>query len=286
MSSTEVGLVGVGLMGYEMGCRLIDRGIAVTAWDREPEHVQRLCEAGAQQADSPHAAVAAGTVVITMLPTAEIVLDVLTEVLEDWPRETVWLQMSSVGATESDTLAASAVEHGVTQFDAPVSGSTQVARAGKLTVLASGPEEGRDAVMPVLEALGSVHWVGPAGKGSRLKLAVNNWMVASVTALAETLALCEAMDLDPDHLISLLDGGPLGSPYGVQKLGEMRERSYPAGFPVRLALKDLQLVQEVAEQEKLSLPLLGVLLDRFRAADAGGHADEDLAAVFEAVMGR
>lgn len=286
MSSTEVGLIGVGLMGYEMGRRLMDSGIAVTAWDREPEHVQRLCGAGAHRAESVRAAVEAGTVAITMLPTAEIVLDVLAEVLEDWPEGTVWLQMSSVGATESDTLAAAAVDHGVTQFDAPVSGSTQVARAGKLTVLASGAENDRETVLPVLEALGSVHWVGPAGKGSRLKLAVNNWMVASVTALAETLALCEAMDLDPDHLVSLLDGGPLGSPYGVQKLGEMREGSYPAGFPVRLALKDLQLVEEVATHAELTLPLLGVLLDRFRAAEAGGHADQDLAAVFETVMSR
>ena len=111
-------------------------------------------------------------------------------------------------------------------------------------------------------------------------------MVGSVVALAETLALCEAMDLDPDHLVSLLDGGPLGSPYGVQKLDEMRKGSYPAGFPVRLALKDLQLVEEAANQEELSLPLLGVLLERFRAAETGGHADEDLAAVFETVMGR
>jgi 3-hydroxyisobutyrate dehydrogenase-like beta-hydroxyacid dehydrogenase len=72
----------------------------------------------------------------------------------------------------------------------------------------------------------------------------------------------------------------------VQKLGEMRKGSYPAGFPVRLALKDLQLVDEVARQEDLSLPLLDVLLERFGAAEAGGHADEDLAAVFETVAGR
>ena len=265
---------------------MIDSGIAVTAWDREPEHLERLCEAGAHRVDSPRAAVGSGTVAITMLPTADIVLEDLADALADWPSETVWLQMSSVGATESDRLAAAATDHDITQFDAPVSGSTQVARAGELTVLASGPEAGRDVVAPVLEALGSVHWVGPAGKGSRLKLAVNNWMVGSVAALAETLALCEAMDLDPEHLVSLLDGGPLGSPYGVQKLGEMRERSYPAGFPVRLAVKDLQLVKEVAEQAELTLPLLEVLLERFGTAGAGGHADEDLAAVFETVMGR
>jgi 3-hydroxyisobutyrate dehydrogenase len=286
MSGEQVGLVGVGLMGAEMGRRLLESGIGVTAWDREPEHVDSLCEVGGQRADDPAAAISAGTAVITMLPTADIVLEVLTDALSHWPDGTVWLQMSSVGAAESDRLAAVAADHDITQFDAPVSGSTQVARAGELTVLASGPEDHRDVVTPVLEALGSVHWVGAAGAGSRLKLAVNNWMMGTVAALAETLALCEAMGLDPDHLVALLDGGPLGSPYGVQKLGEMRKGSYPAGFPVRLALKDLQLVDEVARQEDLSLPLLDVLLERFGAAEAGGHADEDLAAVFETVAGR
>jgi 3-hydroxyisobutyrate dehydrogenase len=92
--------------------------------------------------------------------------------------------------------------------------------------------------------------------------------------------LCDAMGLDPQHFVSLLDGGPLGSPYVVQKLDEMRRHEYPAGFPVRLALKDLELVQEVEESSRVTMPLLDVTLARFRTAN-GDLAEQDLAAIYE-----
>jgi len=93
--------------------------------------------------------------VITMLPTAEIVLSVVEPLLDAWPADTVWLQMSSVGAAEADRIAELAGAHGVTVFDAPVSGSTHPAEEGQLTILASGPEPARGRVEPVFEALGS-----------------------------------------------------------------------------------------------------------------------------------
>ena len=82
--------------------------------------------------------------------------------------------------------------------------------------------------------------------GSRLKLAANHWMIAMVAALAETMQLCQVMALEEQQFVTLLDGGPLGSSYGLEKLGEMQRHEYPAGFPVRLALKDLKLVREVS----------------------------------------
>jgi 3-hydroxyisobutyrate dehydrogenase len=125
--------------------------------------------------------VSSADAVITMLPTAEIVLGVVEPLLDDWPEETIWLQMSSVGATEADRLVEVATAHGVTLFDAPVSGSTHPAEEGQLTILASGPESARGQVEPILTALGSrVQWVGEAGMGSRLKLAANHWMIAMV----------------------------------------------------------------------------------------------------------
>jgi 3-hydroxyisobutyrate dehydrogenase-like beta-hydroxyacid dehydrogenase len=115
-----------------------------------------------------------------------------------------------------------------------------------LTILASGPDSARPALEPIFAALASrVIWVGEAGMGSRLKLAANHYMVTTVAALAESMHLCEAMGLSQGHFIDLLDDGPLGSSYGMQKLDEMRRHEYPAGFPVRLALKDLELVREV-----------------------------------------
>jgi 3-hydroxyisobutyrate dehydrogenase len=150
--------------------------------------------------------------------------------------------MSSVGAAEADQLTQTAQAHAVTLIDAPVSGSTHPAEEGELTILASGPDSARTAVEPIFDALASrVLWVGAAGMGSRLKLAANHWMITMVAALAESMHLCQVMGLDQQEFIALLDGGPLGSTYASQKLDEMRRHQYPAGFPVRLALKDLQL---------------------------------------------
>ena len=277
----RVGLLGVGLMGSAMAHRLLDQGIEVVAWDRNPEQVAALEERGVRRADQPAEVVLGADVVVTMLPTTPIVLDVVEPLLEDWPEETIWLQMSSVGASEADQLVEVARAHEVTLVDAPVSGSTHPAEEGELTILASGPDSARAPVEPVFEALGSrVLWIGEAGMGSRLKMAANHWMIAMTAALAESMHLCEAMGLEQQQFVELLDGGPLGSAYGLLKLQEMRAHDYPVGFPVRLALKDLELVREVEQSSKAPMPLLDATYERFLAANED-HADEDLAAVYE-----
>lgn len=283
MSATDsrVGVLGTGHMGSAMAHRLLNQRVAVIAWDREPDHLQPLKERGAEVAGSAGDVVSRAQAVITMLPTADIVLAVVEPLLDEWPEETIWLQMSSVGATEADRLTEIATAHGVTLFDAPVSGSTHPAEEGQLTILASGPDSARAQVEPIFDALGSrVQWVGDAGMGSRLKLAANHWMIAMVDALAETMHLCQLMELEQQQFITLLDGGPLGPSYGVEKLGEMQRHEYPAGFPVRLALKDLKLVREVAQGSGVELPLLDAVLERFGDAEKT-HAEDDLAVVYE-----
>ena len=280
-TDSPVGLLGTGLMGSAMAHRLLSEGLAVVAWDRERDHVQPLAQRGGEVADTPSEVVSRAQAVITMLPTVEVVLAVVEPLFDEWPEDTIWLQMSSVGAAEADQLAQLAAAHGVVLVDAPVSGSTHPAEAGQLTILASGPDSIRGRVEPIFAALGSrVQWVGEAGMGSRLKLAANHWMIAMVGALAETMHLCELMGLEQQQFIALLDGGPLGSSYGLEKLGEMRRHTYPAGFPVRLALKDLKLVREVAQSSGVELPVLEAVLERMGGVE-NRHADDDLAAVYE-----
>jgi 3-hydroxyisobutyrate dehydrogenase len=243
----RVGILGIGLMGSAMAGRLLDQGIRVIAWDRNPEHAGALGDRGAIAAKEP----------------AEVVSG------------------AGVGAAEADRLARVADEHAVTLVDAPVSGSTHPAEEGQLTILASGPDSARTVLEPVFAALASrVMWVGEAGMGSRLKLATNHWMISAVAALAESMRLCDAMGLDQQHFVELLDGGPLGSAYAIQKLDEMRRHEYPAGFPVRLALKDLELVHEVQESARITMPVLDAVLARFLTA-GDDLADQDVAAIYE-----
>jgi 3-hydroxyisobutyrate dehydrogenase len=280
-SDVRVGLLGTGLMGTAMPHRLLDQGVGVIAWNRNPARARPLAQHGAEIAATASEVVGTSAAVITMLPTAEVVLAVVEPLLDEWPEETIWLQMSSVAAAEAGRLAEIAAAHRVTVFDAPVSGSTRPAEEGRLTILASGPDRARAQAEPVFDALGSqVQWVGEVGMGSRLKLAANHWMIAMVTALAETMHLCKLMGFDEQQFITLLDGGPLGSSYGVEKLGEMRLHDHPAGFPVRLALKDLKLVREVAMSSGVELPVLDAVLERMGDVE-NRHADDDLAAVYE-----
>lgn len=277
----RVGLLGIGLMGSAMAHRLLDQGLEVIAWDRDQEHAHALRSRGAETAEAPTDVIGRVGVVITMLPTAAVIQDVVQPLLEAWPKDTVWLQMSSVGASEADQLTQLAEAHGIGLVDAPVSGSTHPAETGELTILASGPDSARSAVEPVFDALASrVLWVGEAGMGSRLKLVTNHWMITTVAALAESMHLCNAMGLDQQQFRALLDGGPLGSVYAVQKLDEMSRHEYPAGFPVRLALKDLELVREVEQNSEVTMPVLDAVLERFAAA-SGELGDQDLAAIYE-----
>jgi 3-hydroxyisobutyrate dehydrogenase len=197
--------------------------------------------------------------------------------------DSIWVQMSTIGVGGIERVMAlvDAERPDITLVDAPVSGSTHPAEEGQLTILASGPDSARTAVAPIFDALASrVLWVGQAGMGSRLKLAANHWMITMVAALAESMHVCQAMGLDQEQFIALLDGGPLGSVYALQKLDEMRRHKYPAGFPVRLALKDLELVREVQQSSRGTMPLLDVVLARFTTASED-LADQDLAAIYE-----
>jgi 3-hydroxyisobutyrate dehydrogenase len=123
----------------------------VIAWDRDPDHVQPLAERGAEAARTAAEVVSSAQAVITMLPTAEVVLAVVEPLLDE---ETAWPQMSSVGATEADSLVEVAAAHRACLFDAPVSGSTHLAEEGLLTILASGPDAARPRVEPVFGAIG------------------------------------------------------------------------------------------------------------------------------------
>ncbi len=167
-TGSRVGLLGTGLMGTAMAHRLLNQGVAVIAWDRQPDHVQPLAERGAEVASTAGEVVSGAQAVITMLPTAEVVLAVVEPLLVEWPEETIWLQMSSVGAAEADRLVKVATAHGMTLFDAPVSGSTHPAAEGQLTILASVPDAARGQVGPVFRRI----WLErPVGGGGRYGVA-------------------------------------------------------------------------------------------------------------------
>jgi 3-hydroxyisobutyrate dehydrogenase len=195
--------------------------------------------------------------------------------------------MATVGIEWTMRFAELARDAGVDFVDAPVSGSDGPARDGTLVVLASGPE-GIDArVAPVFDAVGrKTIWLGPAGNGSKLKLALNNWLATQVEGAAETIALTEALGLDPHVLVEALSDNPLGSPFAVAKSNAMLEGEFRPGFALRLAFKDVGLALDAAGEHGIELPLADAIARRWTEAIAHGHADDDVASVISEAAAR
>jgi 3-hydroxyisobutyrate dehydrogenase len=269
-----------GTMGHGMAANLLAAGMPVRAWNRSRAKAEPLAQRGADVLDDPRQAVAEASIVVTMLPDADAVLHLAGEALEHAPSGLIWIQMSTIGVDGTERCAALAERRGVTFVDAPVQGTKQPAEKGELVVLASGPEQARERIEPVFDAVGKkTVWLGEAGSGTRLKMVTNSWLVTVVQGLAETLALAEAADLNPQSFLDVISGGPLDAPYMQMKAKAMIERDFEPSFRLALAAKDAQLANEMAERHELDLPTLRVIRDRLAEA-AERYGDEDVAATF------
>ncbi len=279
MSSKDtVAVLGTGIMGAPMARNLLAAGFPVRAWNRTADKVTPLGDAGATVAATPAEAGAGAQVVLTMLTDADAVIATATEALGD---AEVWIQMSTVGIEGGERCASLAEERGVALVDAPVLGSRQPAEEGKLTVLASGPDELRDRVDPLFDVVGArTLWVGEAGSGQRLKLVANTWVMALVESVAETIVLAEGLGVPPQSFLDLIAGGPQDSGYAQLKGKGMIERSFTPAFPLRHAAKDLRLIEEAARRHDLDVPLIDTLVARYAEGVAAGHGDLDLSATF------
>jgi 3-hydroxyisobutyrate dehydrogenase len=164
-----------------------------------------------------------------------------------------------------------------------VLGTKQPAEEGTLIVLASGPDDVRDRVQPLFDAIGQrTMWLGAAGQGSRLKLVTNLWVVTVVEGAAETFALAEGLGLDPQLFLDALEGGALDLPYLRLKAKAIAARDFTPSFRLALAAKDADLVADAAERHGLQLAMAEAIAAQMHAAADDGHADEDLSATWYA----
>jgi 3-hydroxyisobutyrate dehydrogenase len=277
----RIAVLGTGTMGAPIARNLVRAGFDVRVWNRTSAKAAGLAADGALVAPSPAAAVADVDVLITMLadgPALEHVMNGPGGVLSALGPGALWIQMSTVGVQWCDRLADMAAQHGIPFIDAPVSGSSRPAEDGQLVILASGAGSARPRLEPVFEVLGrQTLWLGRTGDGSRLKLALNNWLAVLVEGMAETLTLSSAMGLDPRLFVTTIAGGPLASAYVIDKAQAMIDADFAPGFPLRHAAKDAALAADAANTHGVELALTDALLDRWHRAIASGHGRDDVA---------
>jgi 3-hydroxyisobutyrate dehydrogenase len=283
----RIAVLGTGTLGAPIARRLLHAGFRVRVWNRTAAKAAELVADGARTAATPADAVRGADVLITMLTDGAAVKQVMsgpTGAFSMLTAGTVWVQMSTVGVEWCDRLAELATRHGVTFVDAPVSGSSQPAEQGKLEILASGAgSQVRRKVEPIFDVLGRrTLWLDRVGDGSRLKLALNNWLAILVEGMAETLSLSDALGLDPHLLPDALCDGPMASEYAITKAVAMLNAEFVPGFPLRHATKDAELALSTAHRHGLDLPMTSALLPRWHQAIAEDHGDDDVASAITA----
>jgi len=277
----HVAVLGTGIMGSAMARNLVAAGLRTTVWDRSASATETLSAAGAAVAPSPLEAVRDAKVVVTMLPTADVVNSVVFDgtVARALSEGAVWAQMGTIGisATAEIVRRLAELRPDVMFVDAPVSGSKGPAEAGQLLILASGPPEANAILNPAFSVIGrKTVWLGDAGQGSRMKLVVNAYLSILIEGVAETLELADRLGIDPANLADAIEGGPLDAPLADAKLHKMERGDFAPEFPLEWALKDVDLA--IASAQGDTLPLLAALSRQWRAAVDAGHGREDVSA--------
>ena len=284
MSTPAVGFIGLGNMGSAMATRLLEAGFDVTVYNRSPGKAEALAARGATVAATV-AQACAGDVVFTMLANDDALDAVVTGeggVLATLRDGATHISSSTISAALSKRLTAAHGAAGQQFMTATVLGRPEAAAAGKLFVLAAGPTEVVDPLMPILDALGqrTFRVSEVAAVGNVVKLSANFLLANVIESLGEAVALVSKAGVDRRDYIDIITSTLFSAP-AYETYGGLiaREEFEPAGFAARLGIKDIRLVLAAAEELQVPLPIASLLRDRFLTLLATGGGDLDWSAI-------
>jgi 3-hydroxyisobutyrate dehydrogenase len=278
-----------GTMGRGIARNAAAAGIPVRAWNRTAAKLDDLIDtAGVEAFATAREAVADVDLVVTMLSDADATIAAMSgpDGGAAGSEGAVWAQMGTIGLEGSERCGELARNRGLVYVDAPVMGTKKPAEAGRLVILASGPQGPRESLEPFFDAIGKrTIWLGEAGEGSRLKVVVNSWICTITEGTAEMLRLAEALGLEARLALDAIEDGPLDLPYGRMKAEMMLKGEYPPSFRLALAAKDARLAVAAGAEADAEIPMIEAIAAQMTAV-AAIHPDDDLAAVFRGTNAR
>lgn len=280
-----VAFLGLGRMGAPMASNLAAAGYPLKLYNRTHATARGLAdEIGGTVAETPRKASAGADVIITMLADERALIEVYegaNGVLAGLQNGAIAVDMGTTGPQGVDRLAHRVAAAGGVLVDAPVSGSTAAAQAGRLVVMAGGPESAFRTVEPVLAAMAETVWhLGDTGTGAIAKLAVNNIVYALGNAVSESLVLAERAGLDRRQVYDVLESSAVAAPMvGYRRDAFLEPATTPPAFALSLALKDLELITGLAAALGVRTQQAAANLSLIRAAVQAGLGDRDMADV-------
>jgi 3-hydroxyisobutyrate dehydrogenase-like beta-hydroxyacid dehydrogenase len=281
----EVGFIGLGNMGLPMAEALIDAGLSLTVYNRTAAKAQPLVAKGARLAASASEAVKPGGIAVTMVAD-DAALESVTlgeaGLAARLGKGGIHLSMSTVSPALSRRLAEYHARYGGIYLAAPVFGRPERARARKLWIVISGPAPAKERVRPLLDAMGQETFdMGEEPAAANVMKLVNNFLIMSaIEAISEALVMAEKGGLEGPLVARVLTGSLFNCPLYQGYLETINKRAFePAGFKLKLGLKDIELVLRMAGEAAVPAPVASVIRDRVLAGLAHGRGELDWAAV-------
>ncbi len=285
--SERIGFVGLGIMGQGMAHNLLKAGFPLRVWNRTAARMDSLIEAGAEAGTSP-ADVAANSdiTIVCVSDTPDVERVVLGEdgILQGATAGSLVVDCSTISPQATREIATRLAEQDVHMLDAPISGGSEGAANGTLSIMVGGPFVQFERALPAFEAMGkTITHVGDTGAGQTVKLVNQVLVVGNCLAMCEALLFAQAGGVDLQKTFDAISQGAAGSWMFTDRAPQIMARDWRPGFTIDLQQKDLRLVLEAADQSGVPIPATSLIFNLYRTLEAQGLGSEGNHALVKAL---
>ncbi len=274
----RIGFIGLGIMGRGMAANILRAGFPLTVWNRTPGRTDEFVAAGAQLATSPADLAERSDIVISCVsdtPDVEAVLFGPQGAIEGARAGMLMIDMSTISPQGAQQFAARLAERGIGFLDAPVSGGSEGAARGTLSIMVGGPADLVERAMPVFQAMGkTITHVGGHGAGQTVKLVNQILVVGTMLAISEAFVFAQASGVDLEKALTAVSGGAAGSWMLSNRGPQVIRRDWRPGFTIDLQQKDLRLVLAAADAVGAPMLVTSTVFHLYRTLQAAGLGHE------------
>ena len=281
---TQLGFVGLGVMGSRIVKRLLDAGHSVTGYNRTRSKAEWLIQSGMRWAETPRLVAANSDVVLSMVTNTDALRSIALGdegILAGLSAGKVYIDMSTVSPAASREIASQVAERGAQMLDAPVSGSVSTLTEGKLSIMVAGSPAAFEQVKPLLQDIGpKVTYVGTNGLAVTMKIATNLSLAVQMLAFSEGVMLAEKSGIKRETAVEVLLNSVIASPMVKYRGPFVLHMPDEAWFNVNMMQKDMMLALDLGRQLDIPLPTTAATNEMLTAARGLALEEMDFAALF------
>jgi 3-hydroxyisobutyrate dehydrogenase len=285
--SERIGFIGLGIMGQGMAANLLKAGFELTVWNRTVTRMQDLVAQGAHAGASPADVAARSDIIITCVSdTPDVQAVILGEqgVIHAARPGALVIDCSTISPQATREIADALREKGVFMLDAPISGGSEGAAKGTLSIMVGGAGDQFERALPVFQAMGkTITHVGGHGAGQTVKLVNQVLVVGNCLAMCEALMFAQAGGVDLQKTYNAISQGAAGSWMFTNRAPQIMQRDWRPGFTIDLQQKDLRLVLEAADELGTPVPATSLIFQLYRTLQAQGLGSEGNHALVKAL---